>query len=115
MTYSIDQFQGDQIMQLQYAQDAANTTKLARSYGLKLWDRDDRFPTGKLLAYVDSLKRLNDTNVYISGIEKIRAAGWLGKERMFVGKDPNGDYGIFIKDANGKPRLRIFVNQENSR
>ena len=57
MTYSIDQYKNDQIMQLQYAQDKENNG-VNRSYGLKLWDRDDRFPTGKLIGYVDSLKNL---------------------------------------------------------
>ncbi len=113
MTYSFDQYKGDQIMQLQYEQDATGTGDMARSYGLKMWDRDDRFPTSRLMDYVDSLKKLNDTAAYKTGIEKVRAAGWLGKERMFVGKSADGDYGIIIKDTDGKPRLRIVVNKQN--
>ena len=113
MTYSFDQYKNDQIMQLQYAQDETGTSNIVRSYGLKMWDRDDRYPTARLLQYTDSLKNLRDTTAYQAGIAKIRAAGWLGKERMFVGKDAEGEYGIFITGTDGKPRLRILVNKQN--
>jgi hypothetical protein len=113
MTYSIDQYKGDQIMQLQYAQEKSGSQNLLRSYGLKMWDRDDRFPTARLMDYVDSLKKLNDTNAYKAGIEKIRAAGWLGKERLFVGKTTDGETGMFLRDDSGKPRLKIYISKQN--
>ena len=47
MTYSIDQYKNDQIMQLQYAQKGAN--EKIRSYGFKLWDRSDDFTLGQLV------------------------------------------------------------------
>jgi len=112
MTYSIDQYKNDQIMQLQYAQSNGDS-KLERSYGLKIWDRADRFPLSDLVNYADSLKKLNDTNALKAGFDKIRKAGWFGKERLFVGKNPDGDVGIFMRDSNGKPRLRIYVNKQN--
>lgn len=112
MAYSIDQYKNDQIMQLQYAQDK-ESNGINRSYGLKLWDRDDRFPTGKLIDYVDSLKSLKDTGAYNAGIKKIRAEGWLGKERLFVGKDTDGEVGLFLRDAKGTPRLKIYINKQN--
>jgi hypothetical protein len=113
MTYSIDQWKGDQIMQLQYEQDGTGNSDLSRSYGLKMWDRDDRFPLARLIDYSDSLKKLNNGNAVKAGIEKIRVAGWLGRERLFVGKDTAGEVGIFLRDANGKPRLRIYINKKN--
>ena len=112
MTYSIDQYKNDQIMQLQYAQDKENNG-VNRSYGLKLWDRDDRFPTGKLIDYVDSLKKLEDTSAYNAGIKKIRTEGWLGHERLFVGKDIDGEVGLFLRDDKGTPRLKIYINKQN--
>jgi hypothetical protein len=112
MTYSIDQYKNDQIMQLQYAQDK-QSKGIYRSYGPKLWDRDDRFPTDRLIDYVDSLKSLKDTGAYNSGIKKIRKEGWLGKARMFVGKDTDGEVGLFLRDDNGTPRLKIYINKQN--
>ncbi|WP_426668340.1 hypothetical protein ACPPVU_19465 [Mucilaginibacter sp. McL0603] len=112
MTYSIDQYKNDQIMQVQYAQDK-EASGLNRSYGLKLWDRDDRFPTGRLIDYVDSLKNLKDTGAYNAGIKKVRAEGWLGRERLFVGKDSDGEVGLFLRDDKGTPRLKIYINKQN--
>jgi hypothetical protein len=112
MTYSIDQYKNDQIMQLQYAQDK-QAKGINRSYGLKLWDRDDRFPAGRVMVYVDSLNRLKDTLAYNAGIKKIRAEGWLGHERLFIGKDTDGEVGLFLRDDKGTPRIKIYVNKQN--
>jgi hypothetical protein len=113
MAYSIDQYKGDQIMQLQYSQEGEYGKDLLRSYGLKMWDRNDRFPTSRLLDYMDSLQKLNDSNAYKAGIEKITVSGILGRERLFVGKDAEGEIGFFLRDTNGKPRLKIYINKEN--
>ena len=78
-----------------------------------LLDRDDRFPTGRLIDYVDSLKSLKDTDAYNAGIKKIRTEGWLGKERLFVGKDTDGEIGLFLRDNKGTPRLKIYINKQN--
>ena len=112
MTYSIDQYKNDQIMQIQYAQEKSGDS-LARSYGLKLWDRNDRYPTGRLMAYVDSLKALHDSTAYQSGIQKLRASGAFGGERLFVGKNTAGEIGLFLRDSTGTPRLKIFIDKNN--
>jgi len=112
MTYSIDQYKNDQIMQLQYSQEN-NGAQLQRSYGLKLWDKYDNFPSLKVVAYIDSLNKLNDTAAYKAGIEALNASGRVTKERLFVGKNPDGDVGLFLRDANGKPKLRIYINKQN--
>ncbi|WP_146381701.1 hypothetical protein [Mucilaginibacter pallidiroseus] len=111
MVYSIDQFKNDQIMQLQYAQqsDGANN----RSYGFKLWDRSDAFRTSQLLKYADSLKGLHNQALYDDGINKLKAKGYLGVERLFLGKTKTGQTGLFLKDANGKPRLTICIDSLN--
>jgi len=108
MTYSVDQYKNDQIMQLNYTQDPG-----ARAYGLRLWDRDDRYTISYLMDYVDSLKRLNDTTAYNNGINQLRAEGALSRERLFVGKTKDGQYGLFLKDTAGRPRLKICIDNQN--
>jgi hypothetical protein len=112
MTYSIDQWKNDQIMQLQYAQENQKGAPV-KSYGLKLWDRSDQFTLTRLINYDDSLKKLNDTNAYAAGMKKLKATGVLAKQRLFVGKDINGDVGLFLNDAKGNPRLKIFIDKQN--
>jgi len=112
MTYSIDQYQNDQIMQIQYSQDK-DAGSLQRSYGLKLWDKYDSFPTVKVVAYADSLKKLNDTAKYNAGIKKLQQPGVITAERLFVGKNSKGEVGLFLRDTKGKPRLKIYINSQN--
>jgi hypothetical protein len=111
MAYSIDQWKNDQVMQLQYQQD--NGTHITRSYGLKLWDRSDQFTLTRLMNYADSLKKLNDTNAYNSGIKRLKASGLLAKQRLFIGKNENGEVGLFLNDNKGAPRLKIFIDDKN--
>lgn len=99
-------------MQIQYSQDN-DKGKVLRSYGFKLWDRADQFPLNRLADNIDSLKRLNDTSAYNAGIIKLKAAGALGTERLFLGKNRDGETGLFLRDDKGIPRLRIFINREN--
>ncbi|MCR8559664.1 hypothetical protein KXD93_18555 [Mucilaginibacter sp. BJC16-A38] len=111
MTYSFDQYKNDQIMQLQYDQEK-DQGKMVRSYGLNMWDRKDEFTLSKQLAYYDSLQKLNDTVAFKAGIAKLKAAGNT-HQRLFVGKNTKGEVGLFLNDANGKPRLNIYINKDN--
>jgi hypothetical protein len=67
----------------------------------------------RLMDYADSLKSLKDTGAYNAGIKRIRTKGWLGKERLFVGKDIDGQVGLFLRDDKGTPRLKIYINKQN--
>jgi hypothetical protein len=114
MVYSFDQYKNDQIMQLQYLQNNNNNGKMTfRTYGLKLWDRDDDFTLSRAVEYIDSLKKLKDTNAYESGIRKLKAAGKLGVQRFFAGKNENGEVGLFINDSKGNTRLKIYIDKND--
>jgi hypothetical protein len=110
MVYSIDKYKDDQIMQLQYEE---NTQSKARKYGLQLWDygKEDGFAEreqrGKQLAQLnnDSLRRI--------AIDGLKKDGLLPNERLFVGKTFNNEVGLFIKDRNGIPRIKVYVNKQN--
>jgi hypothetical protein len=113
MAYSVDQYRNDQIMQLQY-QEEANEKQRLRSYGLKFWDRSDDFTLGDLLRKYDSLKRLNDTSVYRTVFGKLKSRGYLGNERLFLGKTKSSFVGLFIHDTNGRPRIEIGLDKDNN-
>jgi hypothetical protein len=107
MIYSFDQYKNDQVMQLQYSQDNDGKGKL------KLWDRPDDFTLAQLIAYSDSLKKLNDPKTYEEGIQKLKNTGKLGQERLFAGKDQNGEVGLFLRDSKGIPRLKICIDKND--
>jgi hypothetical protein len=109
-TWSVDQYKNDQIMQLQYQQDSGR--RLSRSYGFKLWDRSDRFTLGQELDFFNSLPK-NDTAALTAGIDSLRKKGFLGVERLFLGRTTDGETGLFLRDDRGVPRLRICIGKQN--
>lgn len=111
MAVSIDQYKNDQILQLQYQQDSG--TSLTRSYGLKLWDRSDRFTMDDQRDYFDSLQSLHDTAAFRRGLDTLFKQGLMGTERLFLGRTRDGNTGLFIRDDKGVPRLRICVGKDN--
>lgn len=111
MVFSVDQYKNDQIMQLQYGQDSGSS--LTRSYGLKLWDRSDRFTFQNELDYFDSLQNLHDTAALRKGQDTLIRQGFLGVERLFLGRTKDGSTGLFLRDDKGVPRLRICIGKDN--
>jgi len=109
---SIDKYQNDQIMQLQY-NEGINDSGLHRSYGLKLWDRPDNFTAGQLMAAFDSLLKLNNKQALENGVANLKTNNLLGQERLFVGKNDANQVGLFIKDKNGRPRIKLYVDDNN--
>ncbi len=101
MHLSYDQFDNDQILVLAYRDENGR-----RSYGLRFHDRPDTFP-------VDDMVRL--TNMP-EGPEKDRLlkelmdSGAFGFERMFLGRNPEGQPTIVLNDSKGRPRLRLSVD-----
>jgi len=111
MVYSIDQYKNDQIMQLQYQQDSDKN--LTRSYGFKLWDRSDRFTLQNQIDYFDSAQKTHDTATLNVGVKELREKGFLGVERLFLGRTRDGQTGLFLRDDKGIPRLRIYIDKQN--
>jgi hypothetical protein len=113
MTYSVDQFRNDQIMQLNYTQKKEGE-KTKRAYGLKLWDRREDMTLERLSHIIDSLKALQNKEVYEKTVDQMVERGDLGKERFFAGKNYDGEVGLFIRDAKGKPRIKLYVDKSNN-
>ncbi len=109
-TISVDQYKNDQIMQLSYEQDSA--ASLARSYGLKLWDRSDQFTLQQRLDFFKALPP-HDSVALRTSIDSLRKLGLLSVERLFLGHTADGQTGLFLRDDKGIPRLRICIGKEN--
>lgn len=110
MFMTMDQYKNDQIMTLSYDQENRNG-KSSRTYGFTLNDRDE-LPLSGQISYFDSLKKLKDTSAYAQGLKRYKAEGHLA-QRMFLGKNKNGEVGLFLTDARGRPRLRLFIDRKN--
>jgi len=109
-TISVDQYKNDQIMQLSYEQDSAANP--SRSYGLKLWDRNDRFTFQQKFDFYNALPP-HDSVALRTGLDSLRKLGYLSVERLFLGHTADGQTGLFLRDNKGIPRLRICIGKEN--
>ena len=47
-------------------------------------------------------------------IKKMKEEGLLLQDRLFVGKKMSDEFGLFINDSNGKPRIKIYVDKDNN-
>ena len=112
LVLSVDKYKNDQIMQLQYNEEGHNG-KPVRSYGLKLWDRPDNFTLAQQMTAYDSLLKLNNKKALNDGLQQLSTKGLLGYDRMFVGKNKDNQVGVFIKDKQGKPRINLYVDDNN--
>ncbi|HEY8937267.1 MAG TPA: hypothetical protein VIM65_18705 [Cyclobacteriaceae bacterium] len=112
LTFSVDQFRNDQLMQLQYLQNTLGDS-IKRHYGLKLWDRAESFTLSQQVALVDSLKRLGNESIMNEKIQQLKDKGLLGVERMFAGKTDENEVGLFIRDSKGRIRIKIFCDDKN--
>jgi hypothetical protein len=111
MILTADQYKNDQIMALYYQQDSGLTP--SRTYGFRLWDRSDRFTLSQEVDYFDSLQKLHDTAAYNRGVDTLKKQGFLGVDRLFLGRTKDGLTGLFLRDNKGIPRLRICIGKEN--
>lgn len=112
MVVSFDQFENDQVMQLQYIEGVEKDVR-QRAYGLKLWDRSEKMPLKRIISVVDSLDALNNKEAKQAELNRLRAANLLGAERLFVGKTKKEEVGVFIRDDKGNPRIKLYVDKNN--
>jgi hypothetical protein len=100
LSLTFDQYHGDQNLQLMYAQSSAEKTA-----GLRIFDRPDQDIT-EVAAEVAKIRALSDGAEKESRLQALRAKN---PQRAFFGKR-EGLPGVWLKDAAGKERLRLYID-----
>ena len=108
---SVDKYQDDQVMQLQYMEDTKTND---RKYGLQLWEYGAEDGFDKRMELFEKFKASTDQEEKGKIIKKMKEEGLLLQDRLFVGKKMSGEFGLFINDSNGKPRIKIYVDKDNN-
>ena len=107
---SFDQFNQDQVLNLDYADENGR-----RRTGFSVNDRPD-IDIYEWWSKADSLQKRYDKDTASINREMNawltpRAKGVpLSAQRMFIGKDPAKNAVLNLSDVNGKPRLRLVVD-----
>ncbi len=110
MVLSVDKFRDDQIMQLQYIE---NTKNHNRKYGLQLWDHPKENTYKKRISEFERIEKLKNSSEKKQAYRKMKMDSLLMEDRLFIGKGFNKDVGLFIKDRNGRPRIKIYVDNND--
>ena len=111
LVLSVDKYRDDQVMQLRYIE---NTEENARTYGMQFWDypKEDGFQERNQA--FENLQNIEDNNEKRAAYLKMKNDGLLPEDRMFVGKKMNKDIGLFINDSQGRPRIKIYIDNNNN-
>lgn len=108
---SFDQFNQDQVLNLDYADQNGQ-----RRVGFSVDDRPD-LDIYDLVMERDSLLKIADTTVRAAALRRWgapRNGVPLSARRVFLGRDPARNAVMTLSDPQGKPRLRLVVDSLGS-
>ncbi len=111
LVLSVDKFRDDQVMQLQYME---NTQNYKRKYGLQLWDYPRENSLQDRLERFQAIQLLKTPEEQEIAYQKMKADSLLMTDRLFIGRDYSENVGLFIRDRNGIPRIRIYIDKDNN-
>ncbi|MEB3344683.1 hypothetical protein U6A24_04375 [Aquimarina gracilis] len=109
--FTFDQYKGDQVMYLAKDETLVDGN-WKRWYGLIFNERSNK-PQKKIL---EEYQKIIQSNLDSTELKKQLKEFWSYEKgnremnRMFVGRETNGEIGIFLTDRTEKPRLHIYVD-----
>ena len=82
---------------------------------MRVWDRPD-LPLNEVLKERRRINAIEDEDEREAAIrEFLDELGYpdpFGSPRLFVGRETTGEAGVFLRDGQGRPRLRLVVSHE---
>jgi len=115
MSFTHDQFDGDQVMQM-LTRDIKREGRRAVSSLLVFNDREEGESQAKMYKALKELELLkNDPDVYQKKIIEYSQEGMFkSTPRIMLGKTMEQNNGLFLFDNNGIPRAKFFVDSANN-
>jgi len=104
---SFDQFNQDQVLNLDYADNNGR-----RNIGVSVYDRSD-VDIHDMVEERNAIMKIADTVARNAALQKWagpRNGVPLAAQRLFVGRDPSKSAVLNLSDREGKPRLRLVVD-----
>ena len=99
-----DQFNQDQTIGIMY-----NEAGGRRTAGFRVWDRPDT-PLLKSVDKLEPIMKMQEGPEKTEAIRKLRQAGELGANRVFVGKTDDKSAAVVLSDAMGRARIKMTVD-----
>lgn len=111
MVLSVDQYKNDQIMQLQYQE---NPQEYLRKYGLQIWDYPKKYSGEKRMKRFEAIEKLDSEAEKKRAYQEMKKDSLLMEDRLFIGKEFDKTVGLFIKDGQGNPRIKIYIDSTDT-
>ena len=111
MSFTMDQYGYDQVIQILNTEMMKDSTLMA-SRGFKINDLplvtmeevDNQF---------EAAKKITDATARAGKLKELRNK-YGGTSRLFLGKAMDSNTGLFISDASGKPKIKIYVDKDGT-
>ncbi|MBD2769505.1 hypothetical protein IC235_16575 [Hymenobacter sp. BT664] len=103
MNLSFDQYDQDETISLSYGEQGGQ-----RIAGLLIKDRPDA-PISENIDELLAVRALPDGAEKTAALNKLRAKGLFGADRIFVGKEPDKTAAVYVCDVKGNPRISLTV------
>lgn len=104
LSMTFDQYKQDQIVQM-YVDDNNGD----QSYGFQIYDRPT-IPLPEIIEKSRNIQNIKDETERKEAIEHLNKGQ---HQRIFLGKNRNGEVSVRLSDSNGKERIRMVVDIED--
>ena len=106
---TFDQRKSDQILTLRKDEYLENGD-WKRQYGLSIQERSDR-PVNAIVAELNHVKAISDSADRNLAMKRFREDPMnQAPQRIFIGRTYSEDVGIFLRDRQNRPRLKMYLD-----
>jgi hypothetical protein len=114
LSLTYDQYDGDQVMQLLTTDVAKGEERMVTS-ALTFNDRAPNETQEGLMRIMEELDTIQDRATRRAKYKEYEAQGLIGaKPRIMLGKTRSQNNGLFLFDAEGRPKAMFYIDKENN-
>jgi hypothetical protein len=112
MLITMDRYKNDEVVNISNAEMVENG-KIVSRRGIGISDFPADSHLGKSMKALEEIQKITDPaereKKMKEGIEK-----YGSKSLVFLGKNPDNTQGLFLNDAKGQPRMKIYVDEKGN-
>ena len=108
MSITMDRYKNDQVVQMTNQEEIANG-KIVSQRGIMINDFPAESHLGKTLKAMKEAEKITNPEEREKKMKEISARHG-GANLLFLGKTDDNSQGLFLNDAKGKPKMRIYVD-----
>lgn len=112
LSFTMDQYKQDQSIQLLNSEYIENGKAIIER-GLSISEYPIGSNLGETIQKVEEFSKIKDEKQRNEKIEEYMKVNG-GKSRMFIGRSGQNNTGIFLRDNEGKTKIKIYVNANGS-